>query len=154
MKSFPMLTKAFKEIDGDNGNFYILDPMIEKPTQRWLGDFETAEAVLKRLDGIKLTDILTKKALKQFYEIVGSKRLTGNDNSAFWWVVASVDDCAEQIMKAAGINKNDAKIVEEVLYQYFDGDLSGELHVENTNHPAYKAIFSVKRKGARKGARK
>jgi hypothetical protein len=156
IRQLTQLVRAFKEIDADNGNVYILNEKAAVP-RGWIRKCQLAHCMLAEMAGVKVIDVLSKKYLSS----KDGQSFEGIDqNDDVWsWVVMEVDDSGEVLMRALANPVNprvikrhytEAQIatLQEVLYQYFDGVLGEKLHMLNKTHPMYDAIkFNVKERG-------
>lgn len=121
LKYFPLTMLAFQIVLDDQPypphmNVYI-DGSTKVPT-KLLAKFTKVERALCKLYGKTIKDLkLDKAVLRQYTQELA---LT---NSAFECAVMPVDDTAEIIYTAAGVSKQDAKIVDKMVNEFFDGKL-------------------------------
>jgi len=131
----PMLCKAFALSDGDNGNFRVLNKEYVVP-ERWRNKFMTAEGILMSLKGKTVKGLLGKNLNTEenrlTFEPLFRKDLKPmpGDNDAFENVALPVNDADEVLLRAHGCSNKVIKMVRDVLYGYFDGELSEPMHVD------------------------
>lgn len=130
-KQFPLLTRAFAEIDADNGNFHILKKGATVP-KGWEKRFTAAEDGLSLLVGKRLDEFFSDEEMHDMgMEHLLDGKATPADFDIFSAVVLPVDESAAIIMQRMAVRQREARAVEQVLYEYFDGKLSALLHEES-----------------------
>ena len=125
LKDFPLVTKAFKDIEVDSGGFHRRRIKMKADVpQRWINRFLRAEQALTKIHGKKLRD---------FHEYIPEKKwnseiLQDGDfkptESAWIHVIIPCNENDKILLKAAGAVPVQIKAAREVLNGFFDGDLN------------------------------
>lgn len=121
LKEFPLVLRVFHAIELDNGGTRArgLKPETEVP-EHWLVPFQVVERVFQGIGEVKVGATLGWKVLKD-------REITcAQETDYVWEVIASGgDDEPEVLMNALGVNETDQWLVNQLLNQFFDGELSG-----------------------------
>lgn len=116
MKDFPLLLAATVQVDMENcGSMYKrmgADPEKHLPMD-WNQSAIHAESVLVFLKGKKVKDIMSKPPYAEI----------GLEDDVTMWVISGMDDAAQILMTAAGLNTESRDALESFLGEYFDGEL-------------------------------
>lgn len=117
---FPALVEVFTNIDADNGlpPFYKRDWNAEVP-ETWVESFKTAERVLKPLQGKMITHFIDVKQHPTMFESHDNDVL----GTALWTIAAPANDEATILLKATGATDDEIDTIEELLNEFFDGEL-------------------------------
>ncbi len=116
LKDFPLVLRAFKEIEFDNGGNRArnLKPEVDVPDE-WLVPFDAAEGLFTIIEGMTVKDVPALEG-KEEYE----------PDTPLWQVLtlpANDDDLI--VSRHLLVNPIFAWITQKVLYEFFDGELSG-----------------------------
>jgi hypothetical protein len=121
LKEFPLVMRAFREIELDSGGFLAraLNPEVEVP-EYWEVPFRAAEEVFIRCGGRWVVDVS---------ELFGKEEY--NHNTPLWQVVAiPVNEDDKVVYRALGIGRLDGWVTSHLLGQFFDGELAGKFTTE------------------------
>lgn len=124
LNDFPLIARAFKEIEFDSGG--VMSRTLNLDTdipQHWEHAFQVVEKIFAKLgEGTfgslyaPLQEALKAEVLDDVYEA----------KTPLWEIVAlPINDAHVVLMDGLGINKTDQWLTNHLLYQFFDGELAG-----------------------------
>lgn len=118
LKDFPLVMKAFKEIQYDSCGSMAGGIRNDEAVGHWALAFHIAEQWLKKLNGKTIGQVCPELVEMEYYEGIN------NNDKAVEFVYLGMNDSAQIILRAADASEQEIWIIEHLFNMFFDGELT------------------------------